>query len=50
MIGQIGGPLVAGAFADLTGHYRSGFTVLAGLAGLGSVFFWLARKPQAPAS
>jgi MFS family permease len=48
MVGQIGGPLVAGAFADLTGHYRSGFTVLAGLAGLGSVFFWLARKPQAP--
>ena len=34
----------------LRDHYRSGFTVLAGLAGLGSVFFWLARKPQAPAS
>jgi MFS family permease len=46
MVGQIGGPLVAGAFADLTGHYRYGFSVLAGLAALGSVFFWLARKPR----
>lgn len=48
MVGQIGGPLVAGAFADLSGHYRTGFTVIAALAVLGSVFFWLARKPAKP--
>ncbi len=44
-IGQIGGPLVAGMFADATGNYRAGFTVLAVIAGLGSTLFILARKP-----
>ena len=44
-IGQIGGPLVAGMFADATGNYRTGFTVLAVIAGLGSTLFILARKP-----
>lgn len=44
-MGQIGGPLVAGGFADLTGSYRAGFTLLALLAGSGSVLFLLARKP-----
>jgi sugar phosphate permease len=44
-IGQVGGPLVAGAFADLTGNYRSGFTLLAVVAGTGSLLFMLARKP-----
>jgi MFS family permease len=44
-VGQIAGPLVAGAFADLTGNYRTGFTVLALLAASGSVLFLLARKP-----
>jgi sugar phosphate permease len=44
-LGQIGGPLVAGAFADLTGSYRIGFTVLALVAGSGSLLFLLARKP-----
>lgn len=45
VIGQIGGPMIAGIFADVTGNYRMGFTVLATLAGLGSLFFVLARKP-----
>ena len=44
-IGQIGGPMVAGLFADATGDYRTGFTVLAVVAGLGSVLFATARKP-----
>ena len=48
MIGQIGGPMIAGIMADITGNYRAGFTVLALLAGLGSVFFLLARRPARP--
>ena len=46
VIGQIGGPMVAGAFADWTGNYRTGFTLLAVLAGLGSMFFLFARPPR----
>jgi len=45
VVGQIGGPMVAGVLADLTGNYRAGFTVLAVMAGLGSLFFLLAKKP-----
>ncbi len=45
VVGQIGGPMIAGVMADATGNYRSGFTTLAVLAGLGSVFFLAARKP-----
>ncbi len=45
VIGQIGGPLIAGIFADLTGNYKAGFTALALLAGIGSLFFVLARRP-----
>jgi sugar phosphate permease len=48
MIGQIGGPMIAGFLADLTGNYRAGFTLLALLAVLGSLFFIAARKPQRP--
>ncbi len=48
VFGQIGGPILAGAFADWTGDYRVGFTALAVLAGLGSLFFLLARPPQRP--
>lgn len=44
-IGQVAGPLIAGAFADATGSYRWGFTLLALLAGSGSLLFLLARKP-----
>jgi MFS family permease len=46
VVGQIGGPIFAGVIADLTGNYRAGFTTLALLAGLGSLFFLLARRPS----
>ncbi|MGZ8202737.1 MAG: MFS transporter [Burkholderiales bacterium] len=46
VLGQIGGPLVAGAFADLYGNYRAGFTILALLAGVGSLFFLWAKPPK----
>ena len=46
VIGQIGGPIIAGVFADWTGNYRAGFTVLALLAGSGSLFFLLAKQPR----
>lgn len=48
MIGMTGGPILSGYFADVTGGYETGFTVLAGLAALGSVFFLLASRPTAP--
>ncbi|MBS0336491.1 MAG: MFS transporter [Proteobacteria bacterium] len=50
VIGQIGGPILAGIFADFTGNYRMGFTVLAVLAGVGSLFFLLARRPALKAT
>ena len=50
MLGMIAGPLVAGILADRTGSYVSGFTVLAVLASLGSIFFLLARRPDPPAA
>jgi len=46
VIGQIGGPLIAGLLADATGNYRAGFTVIAVLAAMGSLFFLLARRPS----
>ncbi|HEX7053423.1 MAG TPA: MFS transporter [Burkholderiales bacterium] len=49
VVGQVGGPMVAGVLADLTGDYRLGFTIIALLAGLGSLFFVVARKPELPA-
>lgn len=48
VVGQVGGPLIAGGLADLTGNYRAGFTVLALLAGVGSLFFLLSKKPARP--
>ena len=48
IIGQVGGPLLAGILADVSGDYRLGFTVLALLAGVGSFFFVLARRPARP--
>jgi len=45
VLGQIGGGMIAGILADATGNYRAGFTVVSLLAGLGSVFFLLARRP-----
>jgi MFS family permease len=49
LVGQVGGPMIAGIMADITGNYRAGFTVLALLAGLGSAFFLLAKRPARPA-
>ncbi len=46
VMGQIGGPMVAGLFADLTGNYRAGFTLLAVLTGLGSLCFLFAKRPE----
>ncbi len=46
VIGQIGGPLIAGALADMTGNYRLGFSVLAVLCALGSLLFLAARRPH----
>jgi hypothetical protein len=39
VIGQVGGPMIA-----------TGFTILALLAGLGSLFFILAKRPRLPAA
>jgi len=49
VLGQIGGAMIAGILADATGNYRAGFTVVALLAGLGSVFFLMAKRPVPPA-
>ncbi|MCS6802475.1 MAG: MFS transporter [Chloroflexota bacterium] len=48
-VGSVSGPLIAGYFADQTGDYRLGFTILALLSLLGCVFFGLAAKPKPPA-
>jgi sugar phosphate permease len=48
VVGQVTGPLLAGILADATGDYRLGFTILGVLAGLGSLFFFLAKKPERP--
>ncbi len=48
VVGQVGGPMIAGILADATGNYRAGFTILALLAGVGSLFFFFARKPELP--
>lgn len=49
MIGSVAGPLVAGYFADQTGNYRFGFTILAAMSLLGCLFFGLAARPKPPA-
>ena len=46
VFGNICGPILAGAFADWTGNYRAGFTILALLAGVGSLFFLMAKPPM----
>ena len=49
MIGMIVGPVIAGISYDVTGSYEIGFTLLAVLAAMGSVFFMFATKPTLPA-
>jgi len=46
VFGNIGGPILAAVFADWNGNYRAGFTVLAVLAGIGSLFFLMAKPPK----
>jgi MFS family permease len=46
VFGNIFGPIMAGALADWTGDYRVGFTILELMAGVGSLFFWMARRPR----
>ena len=46
VFGQIVGPMLAGAFADWHGNYRMGFTILAALAGLGSIIILMAKPPK----
>ena len=48
MLGMMAGPLVAGILADATDSYRTGFTVLALMAGAGMIFFVLATPPTPP--
>jgi MFS family permease len=43
--GQIGGPLLAGAFADATGNYRTGSTLIALTAGAASTLFLFLGAP-----
>lgn len=45
MVGMTGGPILAGVLADRTGNYEAGFTVLAALAAMGSIFFVLSPRP-----
>jgi MFS family permease len=48
MLGMTSGPLIAGILADRLGNYQLGFTILAIMAGIGSVFFIFAAKPPPP--
>ena len=45
-MGIVSGPLIAGSLADVFGNYQVGFTLLAGMATLGSVFFMLTKPPE----
>ena len=42
---QISGPLLAGFLADATEDYQVGFTLMALLAGAGTIFFLAAKRP-----
>ncbi len=46
VFGQIAGPMIAATLADLTGNYRAGFLLLAGLVTLASLSFIFATKPE----
>lgn len=48
MIGITGGQLLPGFFYDRTGSYELGFTIVAVIAALGSVFFVLSTRPPLP--
>jgi MFS family permease len=48
MVGMTVGPLFAGFMADIFDGYRIGFIIIAGITGVGSLFFVLAREPKLP--
>ncbi len=48
MIGMVAGPVLAGVLRDATGSYVLGFMILGAFAGLGSVWFHLAKPPALP--
>ncbi|MEM7339342.1 MAG: MFS transporter [Actinomycetota bacterium] len=49
MLGMMGGPVIAGTLADITGSYQLGFTIIALAAGAGLTFFVFATPPAPPA-
>ena len=48
MIGPLIGPAFAGAMYDFLGEYTKAFGILGVITGLGSAFFFWARKPAFP--
>ena len=48
MFGTVSGPVLAGFLYDRTGSYTSGFTLIAVLSVLGSLFFVFATRPPLP--
>ena len=48
VVGQVGGPILAGLMADATGDYQLAFIVMAILCAFGAGCFFLARKPPRP--
>jgi MFS family permease len=48
MIGTVAAPWIAGVLYDRTGSYELGFTIIAGIAAAGSVFFMLSWRPKPP--
>ncbi len=46
VVGQIIGPMLAGAFADYTGNYVTGFTILAVMGAAGAGFFLAIKTPE----
>ena len=48
MVGMTVGPLFAGFMADIFDGYRIGFIIIAGITGVGSLFFVWAREPKLP--
>lgn len=49
MLGTVGGPMLAGVLADVTGSYRVGFVIIAAIAAVGMMFFVFAAPPELPA-
>ena len=48
MIGMVIGPVFAGAIYDMTGSYEIGFTLLALVAGAGSLLMLFVKRPDVP--